>query len=41
MHEIDRPLGGVQYNAAVVATREMFFEFQAQFWTKIAINVRR
>ena len=41
LHEIDRPLGGVQDDAAIITACQMLFEFQTQFGTKIAINVRR
>ena len=41
MYEINRPLGSVENDAAVVASREMFFEFDAKFGIEFAVNVRR
>lgn len=39
LHEVNRPLCGVQNDAAVVASREMPFEFLAKFGTEFAVNV--
>jgi hypothetical protein len=39
MHKIDRPPGGVQDHAAVLASCEMFFKFLAKVRGQFTVNI--
>jgi len=41
MHEINRPLGGVQNDGAVITACKVFLKFQAKFGAEIAVDVGR
>jgi hypothetical protein len=39
LHEVNGAFGGVQHDAAIVATREVLFDFLTQFGGQFSVNV--